>query len=142
MFNLDTLCTALTNESSEVENLPEQETNDDNARQSDLRPLNDQWFNESEQYLDKMMLNLKTVSNDHERDLLTDELHNAIFAIEGLYNRRLPKILDLASLNADGADIDIVSMETFELELYQEIFRILSDHRGKFKDRFFKSCEV
>ncbi len=136
-FDYDTINKTLEVEVAKTVYRPDTEfrMKSETIQRNDLAPLTDEWFVWAENYFKKLYQTFID-ARGNEIAIVSDEKKNAQMDIEGLYNRRIGKIIEIAVLNSDDCNFSTENMTNSELELYNSIFGLLSSHRKKFYERY------
>jgi hypothetical protein len=105
---------------------------------NDLAPRTDEWYNEAENYLNVKLPADYKGAKGNEVALIRDIVNNALMDFQGIYERRIAKVVEIAQLNSAGNNIELINMVSYELELYHAIHDALVANRSKFNNRFYK----
>lgn len=101
-----------------------------------LTNIESDFYEQATGYIKSMEDDFMTNENRRERDMLEDMIRQSKMTLEGIFNRRIAKIVDLAALTADGMKgEDTVTNERnmipLERESYENLISTLKSIRVK-----------
>lgn len=108
---------------------------------TDLQPLPDSFYRDVATYLEELREQRDRAASAAEDPFgsdevrrLTDEIETAEEVIEAIYERRMGKVVNRASLAAAGMGADEEGLTTEEAELFTELVAVIEDHRAEVLD--------
>lgn len=108
----------------------------DERGSTDLQPLPDSFYRDVAEYLDGLRAEREQAaarSNDpfgsEEVRRLTDEIETAEEVVEAIYERRVGKVVNRASLAAAGMSADDDGLTAEEAELFADLVALIETHR-------------
>lgn len=108
---------------------------------TDLQPLPDSFYQDVATYLDELREQRDRAAaaaedpfGSEEVRQFTDEIETAEEVIEAIYERRMGKVVNRASLAAAGMGADTEGLTAEEAELFTELVAVIEDHRTEVLD--------
>ena len=101
-------------------------------RDSDrLQTLDDSFYEESASYIHGLEDARIDASNSKEASMIDDEIKNARILIEGVFDRRMSKLIEYASIAATGTRISVEGLTKSELPVYEAVVAALEKGRNE-----------
>lgn len=104
---------------------------------TDLQPLPDSFYQDVAGYLEELREQRDRAAERAEDPFgsetvrrLTDEIETAEEVIEAIYERRMGKVVNRASLAAAGMSADEAGLTAEETELFRDLVAVIEDHRA------------
>ena len=101
-------------------------------RESDrLQTLEDAFYEESASYIRGLEDARANASNYKEASMIDDEVKNARILVEGVFDRRMSKIIEYASIAATGTRISVEGLTKGEIPVYESVVEALEKGRNE-----------
>ncbi len=101
-------------------------------RDSDrLQTLDDSFYEDSASYIHGLEDARIDASNYKEASMIDDETKNARILIEGVFDRRMSKLIEYASIAATGTRISVEGLTKSELPVYEAVVAALEKGRNE-----------
>ncbi|MCD1293831.1 hypothetical protein CUJ83_02315 [Methanocella sp. CWC-04] len=101
-------------------------------RESDkLQDIEDSFYEECARYIRQLEQDKAEAANYKEASMIDDEIKNARIIIEGVFDRRVSKILEYASISASGTRLSAEGLTSKEKSLYESLVSALERGRSE-----------
>lgn len=99
-------------------------------RESDrLQELEDSFYDDSAQYIRQLEQDKDAAKSYKEASMIDDEIKNARLIIEGVFDRRMSKIIEYAAIAASGTRVSVDGMTGGERSMYESLISSLEKGR-------------
>jgi DNA replication factor GINS len=101
------------------------------ATSDGLQHLPDNFYERLINTFNQLLEDKKSCHNSDQKYFMKDQLNNLIILMDGVFDKRTSKIVELAVLNGNGAAIDMRNVLPPELELYESILNAITNYNNK-----------
>jgi len=101
-------------------------------RESDrLQPLDEAFYGEAADYIKALDRARQEASDYKEAGMIDDEIKNARILVEGVFDRRMSKIIQYAAIYAAGTRLSVEGMTKAEKAVFDGLVAALEKGRGE-----------
>lgn len=101
-------------------------------RESDrLQPLDDTFYGQAADYIKALDRSRQEAADYKEAGMIDDEIKNARILIEGVFDRRMSKIIQYAAIYAAGTRLSVEGMTKAEKAVFDGLVVALEKGRGE-----------
>lgn len=110
-------------------------------RVDELIELDNDFYSKAGKYIQDLEKHIKNEENENKELMLKDEKESSIKMAQKLFERRMGKIIRLASLNARGLEINEDKMTNEENDMFKSLTKELNKGREIVKEKIFSRKE-
>lgn len=110
-------------------------------RVDELIELDNDFYSKAGKYIQDLEKHIKNEENENKELMLKDEKESSIKMAQKLFERRMGKIIRLASLNARGLEINEDKMTNEENDMFKSLTKELDKGREIVKEKIFSRKE-
>lgn len=101
-------------------------------RESDrLQPLDEEFYDQASAYIKSLDKSRQEAGDYKEAGMIYDEIKNARILIEGVFDRRMSKIIQYAAIYAAGTRLNVEGMTRAEKTVFDGLVLALEKGRGE-----------
>ena len=101
-------------------------------RESDrLQPLDGEFYDQASAYIKSLDRSRQEAADYKEAGMIYDEIKNARILIEGVFDRRMSKIIQYAAIYAAGTRLNVEGMTKAEKSVFEGLVLALEKGRGE-----------
>ncbi len=101
-------------------------------RESDrLQPLDEVFYDQASAYIKSLDRSRQDAADYKEAGMIYDEMKNARILIEGVFDRRMSKIIQYAAIYAAGTRLNVEGMTRAEKTVFEGLVLALEKGRGE-----------
>ncbi|HEY3273992.1 MAG TPA: hypothetical protein VGJ92_09530 [Methanocella sp.] len=101
-------------------------------RESDrLQPLDEEFYDQASAYIKSLDRSRQEAADYKEAGMIYDEIKNARILVEGVFDRRMSKIIQYAAIYAAGTRLSVEGMTRAEKSVFEGLVLALEKGRGE-----------